>query len=152
MMDYYALPKSFPGKEDIQGNNCFEKVRFLEQKWFEDINNQRFVPYLQLHEFEALVFTSPLEVSKAFPGKQNIHKRLENIKNKFDSPEEINDNPDTNPSNRIVKLIPEYQKVFHGALIVGRIGLDKINNECSHFCDWVDKMEGLRVSILIHAK
>ncbi|MCP4352856.1 MAG: DUF4276 family protein [Desulfobacterales bacterium] len=144
MIDYYALPKSFPGKENIQGNNCFEKVRFLEQKWFEDIKNQRFVPYLQLHEFEALVFASPLEISKAFPGKQNIHKQLEKIRKGFDSPEEINDNPGANPSSRIIRLIPEYQKVFHGALIAGRTGTDAIISECRHFCEWIDKLKSFR--------
>lgn len=139
MMDYYALSKSFPGKEAVQGINCFERVGYLEKMWADDINHQKFLPYLQLHEFEAILFTSPLEISNSFSMK-HINKQLEDIRRKFDSPEEINDNPNTNPSKRIMNIIPQYQKVFHGPLIASRIGLDEIKSQCRHFSDWIDKL------------
>ncbi|RLC16970.1 MAG: hypothetical protein DRI57_10460 [Deltaproteobacteria bacterium] len=141
MMDYYALPKSFPGKDDIQGHNCFEKVRYLERAWSEDIHHKKFFPYLQLHEFESILFTSPLEIATVFSEKQYINRRLEDVRKKFSSPEEINDNPNTNPSSRIIKVAPEYQKVFHGPLIAGRIGLEKIKDECHHFSDWINTLK-----------
>ena len=143
MMDYYALPNSFPGKEDVQGDNCFERVRYLERAWAEDIHHRKFLPYLQLHEFESILFTSPSEMANVFPEKQDINRELEYIRKKFGNPEEINDNPDTNPSSRIMKIVPGYQKVFHGPLIAGRIGLEKIKNECRHFSDWINRLKVL---------
>lgn len=140
MMDYYALPKSFPGKENIQGHNCFEKVRYLERAWSEDIHHRKSLPYLQLHEFESILFTSPSEIADAFPERQSVNRRLEEIRKKFGSPEEINDDPNTNHSSRIITVVPGYQKVFHGPLIAGRIGLEKIRDECRHFSDWINTL------------
>ncbi len=145
MMDYYALSKSFPGKEGIQGSNCFERVEYLEKMWADDINRRKFLPYLQLHEFEAILFTSPSEISNSFPRTNNINKLLEDVRKEFHSPEEINDNPNTNPSKRIIRIIPGYQKVFHGPLIAGRIGLKKVKSECRHFSDWLDKLKNVAI-------
>lgn len=74
------------------------------------------------------------------PGKKS---KVLKIRNQFNSPEEIDDNPNTSPSKRILGIFPGYQKVFDGPLIVGKIGLQKIRDECVHFNDWVTKLETL---------
>ena len=62
MIDYYGFSSIVPFRESIKGSSCFERVKSLEKLFREDINHNRFLPYLQLHEFEALVFVS-LEVA-----------------------------------------------------------------------------------------
>lgn len=58
MFDLYALPNNFPGYKYAQKiNDPYEKVQFLEQQMYEDIGDRRFIPYIQLHEFESLIFS-----------------------------------------------------------------------------------------------
>jgi hypothetical protein len=54
-------------------------------------------------------------------------------------------NPETAPSKRIIKLIPEYEwnKVSVGASIAGLIGIDYLKGACKHFNDWITKLENL---------
>lgn len=67
MIDYYGLPADFPGKSTIQGNNCFDRVSYLEEQFAMDIKKERFIPFLVLHEFEAYLFTLPECLVDAFP-------------------------------------------------------------------------------------
>jgi len=142
MLDYYALPKGFPGKEDMPAGDCFRKVEHLEDRLHEDISDGRFIPYFSLHEFEALVFTSPDEVGAAFPDEA-IKGQIEDINSRVNSPEEIDDGKTTHPSARLMSLIPSYRKALHGPVITERIGLAAVRENCPHFAAWVTKLEQL---------
>jgi hypothetical protein len=142
LIDYYGFASLVPFRNSIEGNSCFERVRSLEELFGKDINNARFLPYFQLHEFEAMLFVSPQEIANTFPGTKK-NKEISKIKNHFKSPEEIDDNPETAPSKRLLKLFPEYQKTSDGPLIIKRIGLERIRNECDHFGRWVTQLEDL---------
>ena len=61
----------------------------------------------------------------------------------FPTPEDINDNSETAPSKRIVKVISQYEKVVYGSLIAMEIGLDAIRAECPRFSDWLTRLESL---------
>jgi len=59
MFDLYALPGNFPGFDEAQRlPNPFDRVTKLEEALAEDIQNRRFIPYIQLHEFEGLLFSN----------------------------------------------------------------------------------------------
>ena len=139
MFDYYGLPDDFPGKISMTPGTCFAKVNHLETEFAKDINNQRFIPFLMLHEFEAFVFVAPDTVSKVFPGL-NIVSQLTRIKNYYRTPEEINDGLETHPSKRIEGLAPEYRKSVHGPIITKRIGMDTMLQECPHFNQWIQRI------------
>ena len=67
MFDLYALPGDFPGYEAaVQARDPYARVQLLEDALGEDISDQRFVPYLQLHEFEALLFADPEKLEERF--------------------------------------------------------------------------------------
>jgi hypothetical protein len=88
------------------------------------------IPYLQLHEFEGLLFSSPATIATPFEvektGKyRKLVKALQNIRQDFRSPEEINNRPESCPHRRLEQLIPSYRKVFHGVMIASKIGLKK---------------------------
>ena len=138
MIDFYKLPNDFP-KWDCNSDSCYKKVFVAEQAFSNDINDIRFIPYLQLHEFEGLLFSSPEEIANTFDSTKKLV--LQNIGNKFSSPEEINHGADTHPSKRLLNLFPNYQKPLHGSIIAGRTGLDLIQQACPHFNNWVSELE-----------
>ncbi len=140
--DFYGLPNDFPGKDSISIGNCYERVTYLEGRFKEDINNPKFFPYLQLHEFEAFLFVNPEPLRKFFNDDQKINRVYE-IKRKFNTPEEINDSTETAPSKRIRSLFPGYQKPLHGPQAISEVGIENLMHECSHFRSWVEWLLGL---------
>ena len=140
MLDYYGLPNDFPGYDSLPDGTGYQRTKYLTEKFKEEINNQRFAPFLMLHEFEALLFVSPETIASAFPSLQIIDE-FTKIRSGFSSPEEINDGAETHPSARIQKLIQSYQKPLHGSLITQRIGLELLRAECSHFNSWLNQLE-----------
>lgn len=143
MFDFYGIPKDFPGyKRLTYSMSSEEKVRLLEQEVYDDINDSRFIPYLQLHEFEALLFTDPSMFEREYPESKEKIIELINISDSF-MPEEINDNPQTAPSKRIKRIIPAYEKVYAGPSIAKHIGLVNIREKCPHFNKWLTKLESL---------
>jgi hypothetical protein len=103
---------------------------------------KRFVPYVQLHEFEALLFCGPKELSEVLQVPAHESKFREIVKNSGE-PEAIDDNPNTAPSKRIVALAPHFRKMLHGSLTTKRIGIERIRRGCRHFADWLAKLEAL---------
>jgi hypothetical protein len=74
-------------------------------------------------------------------GKPQMATQLMAIRSQFDTPEHINDSPETAPSKRIEALIPSYQKPLFGNLAALEIGLDPIRHACPHFREWLDRLE-----------
>lgn len=142
MLDYYGLAPEFPGRTSAVGGTALEKVASVEQACAMDIGNQRFVPYLAMHEFEAMLFTVPTEIANSF-GQPSLQTYLQAIRAAFKTPEDINDHEETAPSKRLGKLFPGYNKPFYGELIAERIGIEKIREECAHFAAWLAKLESL---------
>lgn len=99
-------------------------------------------PYLQMHEFEALLFANPDVVARTFddPGKTGP---IQQIVTQCGQPELINDHPNTAPSKRLKTLFPSYDKTFHGPLIAGEIGLPMIRQQCPRFNAWLTRLERL---------
>jgi hypothetical protein len=145
MIDLYGLPKDFPGQAEASKVQApYEKVKILESKLEAEINDRRFIPYIQLHEFEALVFSNPDMIKYEYYGREKEVAKLTSMLNeKGNNPELINDSALTAPSKRIESLIPEYDKVNSGVLILKAIGIDHIRNHCSHFNEWLTKLEAL---------
>lgn len=61
------------------------------------------------------------------------------------APEAIDEGAATAPSKRIIKHIPNYErlKVRVGAPAAAAIGLVKLRAQCPHFSDWVTRLERL---------
>ncbi len=138
MIDLYGSPSDMPKKSELtQEMNYTQKVEILEEALLEDIdNNSKFIPYYQLHEFEALLFSDVNEFSLL---KRNIID-FENIV-RTKEPEEINDSPHTAPSKRIINIIPNYSKTVHGIILAKKIGLMKMREKCPHFNSWIEVIE-----------
>lgn len=141
MFDFYGLPEDFPKWESGSGADCYAKVALAEKAFAEDINQTKFIPYFQLHEFEGLLFSSPDIISDTLG--QTKKTELKKIRDGFKTPEEINEGEETHPSKRILKLFPNYNKPVFGSLIAGRTGLNQIRTQCPHFDMWLSSLSGL---------
>ncbi len=136
----------FPGYEDACNcSNPYLRVERLEEEFLKDIGSTNFIPYIQLHEFEALVLTDPSKLLDRFFEKESAIRYLENQCKNVASPELIDDGEQTAPSKRIIKEIPEYegQKVIAGPEAVNKIGLEHLREKCPHFESWIKKLERL---------
>jgi len=142
MFDYYGLPHDFPGFLNKTGD-CHQQIKQLEKAFESKIANNKFVPYIQLHEFEALLFSAPEVIDVIMLGKQLTNSNLKKIRAAYNTPEEINDNPITAPSKRIEGEYSDYQKILHGQIISEEIGIAKILQECKHFSEWTEKIKNI---------
>ena len=142
MIDYYGLPEDFPGFSTLPVGSCHDRAAHLEEALRDDLGHPRLLPYLSLHEFEALLLTAPSEIGTALPAGGQI-ARLEEEVSAFRSPEEVNDGPDTHPAARILQHLPGYRKALYGPLIAGRIGLALLRQRCPHFAAWIERLEHL---------
>lgn len=140
MLDYYGLPEDFPGYTHRPVGTCFQRVEFLEQRFREDIDQWRFIPYLALHEFEAMMFAEPKQIAQVFPSF-DITRELQGIRDAYISPEEINE--ELPPSKRILQLAATYQKPVDGPIVTLEIGIERIRQECAHFNAWLQQLEAL---------
>ena len=107
-----------------------------------DFNPNRFVPFVVMHEFEGLLFSD----CKAFCqgiGRQDLEPKFQQIRNEFNTPEDINDSPITCPSMRVKNLVPGYEKPLYGTLAALEVGLSRIRGQCPHFDDWLRQLESV---------
>jgi len=145
MIDFYRLPSDFPGMEKITNVvDPYQKIQIIEAEFMNDIDNSRFIPYIQLHEYEAILFSDIDVIDKVLC--VNWHSQiyeLRKIISQFPNPEIINNNPNTAPSKRLENLYNPYQKVTDGIRIAKAIPLSTIKNKCQHFNDWITKLERL---------
>lgn len=106
----------------------------------------RFVlPYAQMHEFEALLFTNIEEFQWVLDGwNEEVRSKLKAVRDAYANPEDINDSPITAPSKRILAIFDEgtYSKTEHGPLIAEATGLAEIRQQCPAFNEWVTVLEG----------
>lgn len=151
MFDYYRLEASWPGNKKIVGQRtAIEKAASVEdatsariKELFQDYNaDGRFIPYIEMHEFEGLLFSD----ASILASKLNIHQSLiEEILNECGEPEEIDDGADTAPSKRLISIDNSYRKVAMGKTISEAIGIQAIRKKCPHFNSWIRKLEQLAV-------
>jgi hypothetical protein len=146
MFDVYALPSDFPGQKDCKANMpCYARAHLLQLELGRDVNSNRFIPYLQLHEFEGLLFSNVDVMSSQLSvfnrGGTSYLRELQSIRNAFRTPEEINhDDP---PSKRLKNMCASYNKISSGLLIAQAIGIEAMRHECPNFNQWLTSLESL---------
>ncbi len=138
-VDFYG----FRGKGQNSVDDLEKKIRTdIEERigWTDD----KIIPYVQMHEFEGLLFSNVKAFSVLPDLPHATISALEKIRSGVATPEHINDSGPTAPSYRIQGEVPQYQKVTHGPLIAARTGLEKIRTECHRFNAWLEHLETLQ--------
>lgn len=143
LIDFFQLKSDFPKFQEAAGKypqDKIQRVTFLENAIAEDISYPKFIPYIQLHEIEGLLFSS----TEGFDFLPDIPKpnriELKRAVEKYDNPELLNDGVNTAPSKRLKRLVPGYQKTFHGPLLAEVISLNIILSKCTRFKTWIDRL------------
>lgn len=141
----YALHKDFPGLEQAENLRIdpYKRVQALEKSWFDEAGDKRFIPFIQLHEFEGYLFSDVSQFASFFDNADSRISALRKSTGKFPSPELIDDGLHTAPSKRSLSQFPDYSKVTTGPQMAERIGLETIRSNCPHFNAWVGKLENL---------
>lgn len=145
MFDYYALPDDFPGvEESIEIQDIRSRISFLEDKFAEELGGSAFIPYIQLHEFEALLFVDIIKLQTEYPLSSEKIRVLKKETDIYGDPEMINNSPDTAPSKRIIAALSQdynYNKVQSGATVTSAIGIEALLENCQHFKEWIENIK-----------
>lgn len=146
-IDLYAFPKGSdsPYTPNIQKiSDPYQKIKQLEEAIFRNILIPNFIPYVQLHEFEAFLLVNPAQLKLYYPDQEMAINRLVKEIQGLE-PERINESPQSAPSKRIIQYLPAYegQKAQVGPSIAELIGLDTLRQACPHFDEWMKRLEAL---------
>ena len=137
-IDFFRLPHDMPHYGDsMKKSDKIEQIKSLEGAINEAIDDRRFFSYIQLHEFEALLFSS----NKGFESKE-LAEKTASIISSYDNPEDINTSPEGAPSKRLLAIKSDYNKVLEGNLIALEIGIKSILEKCPRFAGWINKIIG----------
>jgi hypothetical protein len=149
-IDYYGLKGDWPGlekakKQSIPGSKA-EKINAATmnkvKRLFDDCRaGSRFIPYVAMHEFEAMLFSDPKILADSLGVRQS---NIEKILMECGEPENIDDSPHSAPSKRLEILSTQFKKTTTGIAIAKAIGLDKIRLQCPIFNAWLSSIELLR--------
>jgi hypothetical protein len=149
--DFYGLTNDFPGyQEALSKKTIAEKLSCLQDSFSQDIDNIRLIPYIQLYEFEALLYSNPSildETMQIYSFKSKLNQLID-ITNAYASPEEINNNPNTAPSKSLLNLYEGYEKITHGCDAAELISLSSMRQKCELFNQWLNTLEALSASDL----
>lgn len=146
MLDLYGIPTDIPRYEEaFRYQNPYDKIFCIEQAFAENINNRFFIPYIQLHEFETLLFSDISKLAFAYPDAQQEIDQLKTDTNGIGdgNPELINHGVNTAPSKRIIKYLANkynYDKVRGGTAVASHITLPVILERCAHFREWIERI------------
>ena len=147
MIDLYKAPTDFPGKPDraLDPNHPTPYVEALESAFRGDIGDLRFVSYLQLFEYETLLFSDPEAFRIFFDDCNDAIEALKQIAASVPSLEHIDDGEATAPSKGIIALLPGYYglKTTAGPDIAKFIGVDVLRAKCPRFGGWIARLETL---------
>lgn len=150
-VDYYGL-KEWPGKDTVPHNSTPPQIaehlnnaaKEIICRTYGDLNPQnRFIPFMAVHEFEALLFSDSQVLGEAL----NIDRTdIDQVLSACGSPEHINNSPQTAPAKRLLSWTNQtYKKTTDGIAIAKEIGIDRMREKCPLFHAWLLHIEELQV-------
>ena len=145
LFDLYGLPVQFPGLAEHGGDpDTNRRCDHLQASLAEAVGDPRLIPYVQRHEFEALVLATlpalraQFDVPAALAGVDRLQVQMAG-----QGPEDVNDGSKTAPSKRLLASVPGYRKVLHGPQSIADTGLARVRDLCPRFDEWIRQLEGL---------
>ena len=148
-VDHYRLnsEKKLPGyTECAKETDVEKKLAKMEEKLQEAIQSicayRFFIPYIQRHEFETLLFADP---EQGFDLEdEHIKQEVIDLCNQFPSIEDINCTPQGAPSLRLGTIYRNnkrnYNKGVDAVDIAELTTIERILEKCPRFKKWIDKL------------
>ena len=139
-VDYFRIPQKHMPEFELwkDEQNHHIQVQMMEEAITRDIKDTRFVPYIQMHEFEALLFSSKRGFMTYWTEKQV--EKVQTVIDTFACPENINTNPTGAPSKRLLAINPSYNKVVDGNIVALEVGIEIMLDACPKFKTWVERL------------
>lgn len=147
MIDHYGInsERKLPGYEEcIKGKDMEGRIAKMEEKINEVVQKIKpyrfFIPHLQRHEFETLLFAKPNEGFYLYDKK--IKEEIIELCKSFPSIEDINHTPQGAPSKRLEKIFTKYndryEKVTEAVDIAELTSIPSMMEQCPHFKNWIE--------------
>ena len=145
-IDYYKL-KDWPEMDSI--NNDFSPsqiatilndaaMRRIKENLPKMNVEYRYIPFVMVHEFEALLYSNPSILAK----KLGVDvSEIEKVIHKAGGVERVNGGETSSPSKRIYGWHPRYIKTVDGIDIAKNIGIEKMRQQCHLFDEWLYSIE-----------
>jgi hypothetical protein len=156
LIDYYGIyaHHKYPNWEAAEKlASPADRMNLIEQGMYDGIRNTlrtRFIPYIQLHEFEGLLFCDKNIFDNNFEENEFAdYPYLESTISSNPNPEMINNGKETAPSKRLSRILKNYNsdnennKVVYGSLLAQEIGLQNLRTKCPRFNEWINKLEAI---------
>lgn len=153
LFDYYALTTDWPGRVEASTRLPMQRGAFVEAALSVDLatslggdfRQERFLPHIQLHEFEAKLFSNCAALGDVLGLDASV---LLDVVSKCGAPEMIDDGVHTAPSKRLDQLCKTltgrgYAKKSDGVTAAERITLPVMRAACPHFAGWLSRIESL---------
>ena len=147
LVDYYGIKTDLPNHNQCEQLPTADlRIACLEAGLSTSIGSERFVPYLQKHEFESLLFSAGSRLTRYLA--QQSCEAIEQLNHDFGGAENINSlNP---PSYRLTEIVNQfdkfkYRKVAYGSILVLEIGIPAILKQCPRFAAWVVQIGQLAI-------
>lgn len=148
LIDHYGInsDRKLPGYSTITTANTEERIQQMEAIINVEIQKIKpyrfFIPYIQRHEFETLLFSNP-EVGFELE-HDKIKEDVVKLSSGFDSIEDINCTPEGAPSKRIGRIYEshkkKYSKVSDAVDIIELTSIESVLEKCPRFKNWVEKL------------
>lgn len=123
-----------------------DKISYLQGRLNDAVQSlgtyRFFIPYIQKHEMETLLFAHPEEGFSLESDK--IKNAVIAVANQYPNIEDINGTVEGSPSNRLTTIYKadnkKYDKVIDGIDIAELTGIDTILKKCPRFKTWIDSL------------
>lgn len=149
LMDYYGInsEKKMPNyTECMQEMSADERISCLEAELNKQVQSIKpfkfFIPYIQKHEMETLLFANPAEGFSLEDEK--IQASVTEIYSQFENIEEINHTPQGAPSKRLEAIYKaskkKYEKGVDAIDIAEFTGIENMLEKCPRFKNWVNQL------------
>lgn len=141
MFDFVGLHQSFFDLVEPSINPGTAAVEDIEAAMLHALHNPpNFIPFIMKHEFEALLFSSDEHLPDAMSANARERSQFLNVLREFHDPEEINRQHHLSPSNRILRIWPDYGKISSGVTVLEKVGVDTLRKRCPHFNRWIEQL------------
>lgn len=137
--DFFRLPSDYPGYSKDSS-----RIDQIEAEVKAKVKYERFIPYIQRHEFEALLFAATDGFDSFLLESEKVG--VESISSRFTNVEDINGGTTTAPSKRLENIF-NYDKVIHSELVWKDVPLETIMDRAPRFKGWIGRLVKLVSSL-----
>ena len=138
-IDFYGL-KNKDNKKVSELEEEIKKEFYKDNKY----KNKNLIPYIQMHETEALWFSDINAIIQVKNANKQQQEGLSKIIEKYKNPEDINDSYETATSKRLENIFGNYSKVIDGKGISNKISINIFIEKCPRFSKWINEITNLQ--------